>query len=900
MEGRPTPLHLPSSLPYPITITRLYQKPNSQISKTQALLSYSYLQLASAPTPPGAGAGAGEGQQHKRERVVREWESPVVGELKSWQVKVGEVITGNEKPILTLLEPCTHDVQLHGLCALCGKDLTRTDYTGFSDTSRAAISMVHDLGGLTVSLAEANKLERATTTRLKSAGKLSLIVDLDQTIIHATVDPTVGEWLDDPTNPNFAALDGTQKFKLGSEDYPQGGAPEDGCWYFVKMRPGLRDFLTKIKALYEMHVYTMGTRAYASEVCRIIDPDGGLFGGRILSRDESGSMTRKSLQRLFPCDTSMVVIIDDRADVWDGSPNLVKVVPYEFFVGIGDINAAFLPKKKELAGSKDGKKGGKGKEKEISKEGEEGDVKGKAKEGDILVTDVSDGLVSHEQPLSTIISPSISEAQASTAMTIQDQIESRPLSKRKISSGTSSSSSSKGKEKEKKEEEKQKVTSAPVAGTSGSGASGLPAPAFVTSREDESDSSSSEDESDEDDEEDEEDEDDDDDAEEEEDEPVQEAVLKDDDTELDRVWDILKSVRDEFFTHPDDADVKVIIPEMKRKVLVGVNLVFSGVIALGTKPQDSDHWKLATLFGAQCFTDLHEGVTHVVASQNGTAKVHAARRRKGINIVRTEWLLDSAERWKRQSEEDYILPDTPLPAGTTTLSAATPLPPILPAPTSADNSNPNGTYSSAPGIEESEDMPTPLSIAAEPVDMTELDWDSAAQEVDAFLNETDDEEALTGGGDYGDEETDGNDTDASTGSGGGGPKRKRQRFMTDSEDEGGVKKKVGGGTVPIGSPLQKRVKTSRSRKSGLKVSFPPNDDEEDDSVGGLAKGEPKGLNGSNHVPSSPGKAKGSITLSKELPAHQPPDGYEPSVGSSSVDSDDFGDMAAELESGWGT
>lgn len=38
-----------------------------------------------------------------------------------------------------------------------------------------------------------------------------------------------------------------------------------------------------------MHVYTMGTRAYAEEVCAAIDPDGSLFGGRILSRDESGS-----------------------------------------------------------------------------------------------------------------------------------------------------------------------------------------------------------------------------------------------------------------------------------------------------------------------------------------------------------------------------------------------------------------------------------------------------------------------------------------------------------------------------------------------------------------------------------------------------------------------------------
>ena len=38
-----------------------------------------------------------------------------------------------------------------------------------------------------------------------------------------------------------------------------------------------------------MHVYTMGTRAYAEEVCAAIDPDGSIFGGRLLSRDESGS-----------------------------------------------------------------------------------------------------------------------------------------------------------------------------------------------------------------------------------------------------------------------------------------------------------------------------------------------------------------------------------------------------------------------------------------------------------------------------------------------------------------------------------------------------------------------------------------------------------------------------------
>jgi len=38
-----------------------------------------------------------------------------------------------------------------------------------------------------------------------------------------------------------------------------------------------------------MHVYTMGTRAYAEKVCAAVDPDGSFFKGRILSRDESGS-----------------------------------------------------------------------------------------------------------------------------------------------------------------------------------------------------------------------------------------------------------------------------------------------------------------------------------------------------------------------------------------------------------------------------------------------------------------------------------------------------------------------------------------------------------------------------------------------------------------------------------
>lgn len=34
----------------------------------------------------------------------------------------------------------------------------------------------------------------------------------------------------------------------------------------------------------------------------------------------------------------MVVVLDDRGDVWNWCSNLIKVHPYNFFIGIGDIN----------------------------------------------------------------------------------------------------------------------------------------------------------------------------------------------------------------------------------------------------------------------------------------------------------------------------------------------------------------------------------------------------------------------------------------------------------------------------------------------------------------------------------------------------------------------------------
>ena len=45
---------------------------------------------------------------------------------------------------------------------------------------------------------------------------------------------------------------------------------------------------------------------------------------------------------LFPCGDHMVVIIDDREDVWNYAPNLIHVRPYHFFQHTGLLFNLFI------------------------------------------------------------------------------------------------------------------------------------------------------------------------------------------------------------------------------------------------------------------------------------------------------------------------------------------------------------------------------------------------------------------------------------------------------------------------------------------------------------------------------------------------------------------------------
>lgn len=111
----------------------------------------------------------------------------------------------------------------------------------------------------------------------------------------------------------------------------------NGIRHFIRVRPSCHELLESCSENYEMHIYTMGNRAYADNIVRIIDPSGKYFEKRIISRDENMDQRIKSMDRLSS-DHRNIVILDDRGDIWNFCSNLIMVRPFHFFK-CGDINA---------------------------------------------------------------------------------------------------------------------------------------------------------------------------------------------------------------------------------------------------------------------------------------------------------------------------------------------------------------------------------------------------------------------------------------------------------------------------------------------------------------------------------------------------------------------------------
>lgn len=122
---------------------------------------------------------------------------------------------------------------------------------------------------------------------------------------------------------------------------------------------------------------------------------------------------------------------------------------------------------------------------------------------------------------------------------------------------------------------------------------------------------------------------------------------------------ILKKIHDNFYKIYDSdksiSDLKALVPKIRSEVLIGQNLVFSGLVPNHMKLEQSRAYLIAKSLGAQVSQSLTKDTTHLVALTPGTVKVTTARKQTGIKIVAPAWLWSCAERWECVDERLFPL-----------------------------------------------------------------------------------------------------------------------------------------------------------------------------------------------------------------------------------------------------
>lgn len=207
---------------------------------------------------------------------------------------------GNASTSVAYIKPCTHPTMYGDLCTVCGYSQSNTEFDGdastssinyghgknnksmplqklcgnrssetdrssnntSANTSSKTKDMIISGGHFRISHSEAESLGKADQNRLKRMKKLSLVLDLDHTLLHATADRRAEIECKNRDDVRFILL----------PIIPMNQQPHQviNMVHFIKLRPHLKEFLEGLQNLYEISIYTAGTRGYAEKVVNII------------------------------------------------------------------------------------------------------------------------------------------------------------------------------------------------------------------------------------------------------------------------------------------------------------------------------------------------------------------------------------------------------------------------------------------------------------------------------------------------------------------------------------------------------------------------------------------------------------------------------------------------------
>ncbi|XP_047337494.1 RNA polymerase II C-terminal domain phosphatase-like 4 [Impatiens glandulifera] len=219
-----------------------------------------------------------------------------------------------------LKQSCDHrGANVGGLCFVCGWQLSSNSptMTNYVDVDER-IPLKYVLDDFSITKKEFF-LFRCTNyrTNLIEKKKLSLILDLDNTLIHSI------------SFDDFLKEDHTRDSKSLKE---KGIVTSQKRKILTKIRPYVTCFLKEMSKLFELYIYTLGSRSYANAFANMVDRDEALFDWRVISRDDCTTKGEKNLDVVLGGEEKAVVIVDDNESVWPKhKDNVLQIKPYYYW-----------------------------------------------------------------------------------------------------------------------------------------------------------------------------------------------------------------------------------------------------------------------------------------------------------------------------------------------------------------------------------------------------------------------------------------------------------------------------------------------------------------------------------------------------------------------------------------
>lgn len=539
---------------------------------------------------------------------------------------------------------------------------------------------------------------------LLAARRLVLVLDLDQTVLHAALLTGYEGPLDAEMEPKQET---TYTFELS-----------DRSRMIVKFRPGLKEFLLQAHALYEIHVYTMANAEYAGRIVDLINTEilsgvepmerAQIIGKRIITRSHTEDTLelrlkaqggaayamklrekRKDIKHIVG-DSSIAVILDDSESVWaDYLNHLIQLYPFVYWPHQEDLNKTFHARTAPAPSAAPPAA--------IPISSGTGDVPSKISVTATTATTQKASLMSMESERDAIAAALDDDEPAGAVNTKKRPTPSPGEIPSDLIGEIDIPESKRTKSSDEDNDAKHESSSQELPPTQGSSSSEAPSNgSTLTLDSEEADNAPAS-------------------------TPtpdpndaidlqpflqpfgIRHLPANNADNVLDAMMTVLRRLHAEFFALPERSkrrQVQMILPRIRAQVLHGRRISFSGVFPQHLKSQPgpkpgqaspkeaalwNDHVKFAKrevsrieAFGAEYVEDFQKGnperVTHLVTARGSTQKARKALFERAVYVVSKTWLDQSIISWTAQSEANYQVPDLLLSNGG--------IPSIPPCPTS--------------------------------------------------------------------------------------------------------------------------------------------------------------------------------------------------------------------------